>query len=315
MVYYFAVIGIHQRFEYGVDRRQPLGEILLAYIRLDFLHCLFMFVVLGRIYLVLRHQAMASPLWDGLALGGVACFLAYQVLRLFSAKYLAPVDLIAVLYVGRFVVLSWGKMWSWSKVAALVLAFTVVLQAVSVSTLAAFERKNAIHAKVEIASVVETRYRSGGETALRLFFPFSNPYVIAEFGSYLNYRGVPVEGAAGGAAEPHSVVLATKAVANDAPCVSWMGIRRHRASGPAPGDLVIVLPDDEASLVDASAYRAQGEQLFSYEPRPRIPQWVHSVVRNLVDSHQAIITCTYKTFRNVQIRVIYLFKYFLILKA
>ena len=47
---------------------------------------------------------------------------------------------------------------------------------------------------------------------------------------------------------------------------------------------MIVLPDDEASLVDASAYRAQGEQLFSYEPRPRIPQWVHSVVRNLVDN-------------------------------
>ena len=42
---------------------------------------------------------------------------------------------------------------------------------------------------------------------------------------------------------------------------------------------MIVLPDDEASLADASAYRAQGEQLFSYEPRPRIPQWLRSLVR------------------------------------
>ena len=55
-----------------------------------------------------------------------------------------------------------------------------------------------------------------------------------------------------------------------------------RVSGPDRGDLVIVLPDDEASLADASAYRAQGEQLFSYEPRPRIPQWLRSLVRNLV---------------------------------
>src|SRR5262249_25115966 len=187
LLFYFAVMGIHRNMDYAHQFQRPLAEIELAYLRVDLLAWLFVAVVLGRIYLILRHRAAPLLLWDGLAFGGVACFLAYQVLRLFSARYLAPVDLIAVLYVGRFVVLSWGKMWSWSKVAALVLAFTVVLQAVSVSTLAAFERKNAIHAKVEIASVVETRYRSGGETALRLFFPFSNPYVIAEFGSYLNY--------------------------------------------------------------------------------------------------------------------------------
>ena len=45
---------------------------------------------------------------------------------------------------------------------------------------------------------------------------------------------------------------------------------------------MIVLPDDEASLAEASAYRAQGELLFSYEPRPRIPQWLRPLVRNLI---------------------------------
>jgi hypothetical protein len=35
------------------------------------------------------------------------------------------------------------------------LAFTVVLQDVALSTLAAFERKNAIHTKAEISSLVE----------------------------------------------------------------------------------------------------------------------------------------------------------------
>jgi len=48
-----------------------LGEILLAYMRLDFLAWLLIFVVLGRIYLILRGRAAASPLWDGLAFGGV----------------------------------------------------------------------------------------------------------------------------------------------------------------------------------------------------------------------------------------------------
>jgi len=116
--------------------------------------------------------------------------------------------------------------------------------------------------------------------------------VIAEFGSYLNYRGVPVEGAVSEAAELNSVVFATRAVANDTPfatravanefaCVSWMGIRCHRASGPAPGDLVIVLPDDEASLVEASMYRERGELLFSYEPHPPIPHGVYLLVGGL----------------------------------
>ena len=45
---------------------------------------------------------------------------------------------------------------------------------------------------------------------------------------------------------------------------------------------MIVLPDDEASFAGASAYRAHGDQLFSYEPRPRIPQWVRSLVHDLV---------------------------------
>jgi len=281
LLFYFAVMGIHGNIGYARRFQQPLAEIELAYLRVDLLAWLFVAVVLGRIYLILCHRAAPLLLWDGLALGGVAYFLAYQVLRIFNAYYLAPADLIAVLYVGRFVLLSWEKMWSWSKVAALMLAFTVVLQAVAVSTLVAFERKNVIHAKVEIASVVETRYRRSGKNALRLFFPFSNPYVIAEFGSYLNYRGVPVEGAVSESAEPNSVVLATRAVANDAPCVSWLGSRCHRASGPAPGDLVIVLPDDEASLAEASMYREWGELLFSYEPHPPIPHGLYLLVPGL----------------------------------
>ena len=110
LLYYFAVMGIHPKLDYAESIvGNHLGEILLTYIRLDFLHCLFMFVVLGRIYLILRHRAAASPLWDGLAFGGVAYVLAYYYLGIFNAWYLAPADFIAVLYVGRFAVLSLEK--------------------------------------------------------------------------------------------------------------------------------------------------------------------------------------------------------------
>jgi hypothetical protein len=94
-------------------------------------------------------------LWDVLAFGGVAHFLAYLYMRMFTTYYLARVDLIAVFYVGRFVLLSWKNTQSWSKLAALTLAFAVVFQDVSLSTFSAFERENDIHAKVEIASAWE----------------------------------------------------------------------------------------------------------------------------------------------------------------
>jgi hypothetical protein len=147
---------------------------------------------------------------------------------------------------------------------------------------ALFERKNGIHAEVAIARVVKTQYQSRAGNPLRLFFPFANPYVIMEFASYLSYRGVPVEGAEGESAGLNDVVLAAEAIAKDGPCVRYRSLTCHAVSGPAPGDLVIVLPDDEASLAEASVYWERGELLFSYEPRPPIPQWLHSLVGDLV---------------------------------
>jgi hypothetical protein len=308
LLFYFAVMGIlavmgthegiHGSMGYAVERQQPLREIVFAYLRLDLLAWLFIAVVLGRIYLILRHRVAPSLLWDGLAFGGAACFLGYVVgLRMFGATYLAPVDLIAVLYVGRFAVLSWNKMHSWGKLAASVLALTILLQDVSFSAFAVFERKNVIHAKAEIASVVKTRYQNSERGTLRLFFPFASRYVIMEFASYLNYRGVPVEGAVGAAGGRNSVVLATPALAEDGRC--WgegPGFRCRAVNGPAPGDLVIVLPDDEASFSEASVYRERGEPLFFYEPYPSIPRWLHSLAVDLVGRLTiAAVRFTHKT--------------------
>jgi hypothetical protein len=177
------------------------------------------------------------------------------------------------------------------------LAFTVLLQDVSFSAFAVFERKNVIHAKAEIASVVNTRYRNSGGDSLKLFFPFASPYVIMEFASYLNYRGVPLEGAAGAADRRNSVLLATPALAKDGRCwADGPDFSCRAVNGPAPGDLVIVLPDDEASLAEASVYREQGELLFFYEPRPPIPHWLYSLAADLVGRLTiAAVRYTHKT--------------------
>jgi hypothetical protein len=291
LIFYFGVMGIHGNMNYADSARLPRTDVVLGYTRVDLLPWLLVAVVLGRIYLILRHRLAPLLLWDGLALGGVAYFLAYIYFSIFSVYYMAPVDFIAVLYVGRFAALLWKKLRSLGKIAVMVVASMVLFQDVLVSAFVVFERKNVIHAKTEIASVVETQYRRGAGNDLRLFFPFAGGYEIMEFGAYLSYRGVPVEGAADEAPGVNGVVLAEASrthaknsphgTAEDGPCVGWRRITCHYVSEPAPGDLVIVLPDDEASLAEASVYRRRGELLFSYEPRPFIPHWLYSLFSGL----------------------------------
>src|SRR6202035_587534 len=223
-------------------------------------------------------------LWDALAAGGVACFLAYIYLGMFRVYYIAPVDLIAVLYVGRFAVLSWKKMPSWGKIAAIPLALIISFQGVLVSTFAIFEKKNVIQGKVEISSLVETQSRRNSGKQLRLFFPFAGGYAIMEFAAYLNSRGIAVEGADDKAPGLNDVVLAEArraraanspgGPAEDGPCVEWRSIWCQVVNGPAPGDLVIVLPDDGASFAEASPYRNEGILLLYSKPRLPIPQWL-----------------------------------------
>ena len=280
LLYYVAVMLPHPNMQYADEQHLRAGEALLAYLRLDLLAWLLVAVVLCRIYGILRQGVSPSPFWDGLAVGGLTYFTAYLCLRMYSAYYLAPVDVIAVLYVGRFAVLSWGKTHLWSKVAVLILLFVVLLQDISLSAFRVFERKNVIHAKAEIARVIIAQYQSGAGNAQRVFFPFAIPYRVMEFASYLNFRGVPVEGVPVESAGLNSIVVVSRAVAKDGPCMGYASPICHAGSRPDPGDLVIVLPDDDASLAEITQFRDRGELLFSYEPRPDIPRWLCPLVRS-----------------------------------
>ena len=157
----------------------------------------------------------------------------------------------------------------------------VLFQEVSLSAFRVFERKNLIHGKAEIARVIKDRYQSRAGNAQRLFFPFASPYNVMEFASYLSYRGAVVEGVLAESAGLNRVVLVVRAVAKDGPCVEFRSLICRAGSSPDRGDLVIVLPDDDASLAETTPYRSGGELLFSYEPRPRIPRWLYAPVGHL----------------------------------
>ncbi len=291
LISYIRFMGLHGNMNYANSNRLALSHVVLGYITVDLLPWVLAGALLGRLYLILWRGSAPLLLWDGLAAGGAAYFLAYLYLSMFRLYYLAPVDLIAVLYIGRFVVLSWKRIPTWNKKIAIMLASTVFFQNALVSAFVICERKERIQAKVEIASTVEAQYRQHARKNLRLFFPFADGYVMMEFGAYLYYRGIPVEGAGDEAYGPNSVVLvgarnmpvdnASGRPVEDGPCVEWRKIRCRIVNEPAPGDLVIVLPDDKASLAEASMYRNAGVLLYYSPPRVAIPRWLRRLFDNL----------------------------------
>ena len=285
LLYYAAATDPHPKAYYNAEDRLTLLATCISYVKLDLLAWLFVIFLLGRAYQILRRRTVPSPFWDGLALGGVLCFAAYLYLGLSSAYYLAPVNLIAVLYMGRFIALGWTQTCLWQRMAVGTLCTIVLLQSISLSAICLFQRKNLLHAKAAIAQILVERYRAS--KVHTLFFPFADPYVLNEFAAYLSYRGIPIEGVTTQFAGPNrTVIMFARSIEKDGRCLQWSTFLCRAGSQPATGDLVIVLPDDNASFADVLPYRSPDELVFSYQPRPEIFHAVGPIDRRIhIDSH------------------------------
>jgi hypothetical protein len=286
LLYYLAAMFPQYGMRYAHLYRLPLPQVLSAYLKVDLLVWVFVAVVFVRISLILRRKTAPSPLWDGFALGCVSYTAGYLILRMHSAYYLAPVDLIAVLYLGRLAMLSAKSMSRAASLAVLALLTLILLQDLSLSAFRMYETKNVIHAKSQIGRLIEARYQSGPHNSMRLFFPFAHPYNMMEFAAYLNYLGVPTEFAVdldylgvraerapAGIFATAPVAIAGRAIQKDGPCVVDRPFVCHSAGQPERGDLVVVFPDDSTRADGLILYRQGGtEPLFSYHPYPSIPQ-------------------------------------------
>jgi hypothetical protein len=278
-LYYLAAMFPNFSTHYAQDFRLPLAQVLASYLEIDLLVWALVAVALARIFLILRRKVAPSPLWDGLALAGIGYVAGFLFLHMYSDYYLAPVDLIAVLYLGRLAILSMENMGIAARLCALALLSLVLLQDLSLSTFCMYERKNVIHAKAEIGRVIKARYDSDPQNVKRLFFPFTGSFHLLEFASYLNYIGVPVEGA--GSLTTSNVMIVGKAIQKDGPC-GYRTFVCHPGSTPVAGDLVIVLPDDFTSTDELNLYRQESTgPLILYHPHPSIPQWLQPYVKIL----------------------------------
>ncbi len=281
LVFYLAVMFPNYHTGYANEFRLPLARVFISYFQLDLLAWLFVILVLGRMVLIARHQITPSPRWEGLALAGVAYFGGYLFLRMSSAYYLAPVDLIAVLYLGRLVFLNVEAMSLALKMAAFAALLLVCAQALSLSAFRMYERKNAVHAKAELGEAIKARYDNNPAGVKRLFFPFAEPFHILEFASFLNYMGVPVEQASGNSPSTQPVTLFAETIEKDGPC-GYRAFVCHSGKAPEPGDLVVALPDDFSYADQWTSFQQNGDDpIFSYRPRPPLPLWLRPYVSSL----------------------------------
>ncbi|HEY1790633.1 MAG TPA: hypothetical protein VGJ73_20965 [Verrucomicrobiae bacterium] len=279
--YYGLVMHRHTSLQYAQHEKLPELEVLLSYLKADLLVWLFVPVVVIRFFLIFKSKIVPSPFWESLAWGALAYVAAFLVLGMFRGYYLAPADVIAILYLGRLACLSWGKASLSIRMAGSLLLCAILLQNILSSTYRMYERKNLIRAKVEIANRIQEQYRRNAGIPLRLYFPFSSPYLTMEFGAYLDYRGLPIEEAGTEPGGTNSVELVCHAMTNDGLIQNYRNIIGHAGRTPMPGDLVIILPDDDVSSVEASPYLYGGDSIFSYSPRPSLPGWFDFLARHL----------------------------------
>jgi hypothetical protein len=279
-VYYLAVMFPNYSFAYADESQLPLKRALVSYLKLDLLVWVLAAVVLGRIVQILRRKASPVLLWDGLALGGVGCLAGYLILRMNAGYFLAPADIIAVLYLGHLAILSAKHMSRVQRLCTVSLLILVVFQDSSLSVFRMYERKNVIHAKAELAQAIKRRYESDPQNMKRLFFPFAQPFHIMEFASYLNYIGVPVEQVPPRSPADSSILIVGRVFQNDGPC-GYRPFMCHPGSRPDPGDLIVVLPDDFTQTDELKSYQQEDTPLFSYRPRPNIPRWLFPFVNAL----------------------------------
>jgi hypothetical protein len=281
-LYYTKVVVISGgSLTYGESRRLPPLKVALLYGQYDVLAVLFIVVLLCRGYQLWQRRVVVSLLWDGLACGGLLYLVSLIVLGRYRAYYSAPVDLMAGLYVGRSAVLAWRQLGVSYKIGAAMLLVLILLQNTVFVLFDLYERKNIVHAKAEIAALIDARSQSMGRTPERLFFPFSYTLYIAELAGYLDYKGLGVEGASHGSAGRNKVLLISKRIDRDGICGVWRDLLCHVGKKPESGDLIVTLPDDNVSRADALEYTKRGQVLLSYEPFPALPGWLYSSIERL----------------------------------
>jgi len=264
VVLFLVAMLPHPSCSYIVAKRVALSSVILGYLQLDWLVFILVPVLILRLGWFVFCKGELDPMWDSLAIGAVAYFFCLVALRLYMPYYTAPVDLIALLYLAR-VSLSWLLKPTKLRISVVTAVFVcVLLHNAAYSSFAIIENKNFIAAKRQFAGFLGSYGPQASRSTVELFFPFADGYRLMELSAYLRYKGFRLDGqrVASSEAGPDLVVKGREGFANNR-CVAYRDYACIHADSARDDALIIVLPDDRASMADVEEIGKHSVLLFS----------------------------------------------------
>jgi len=282
---------ITQRYSY--NSKGSIVDTLNFYLDKNLLIIVFLIVFSIRFFYLLLLRRMEICFWDLLALSAILYFLTFLGLRMYSKYYLAPVEFIAVLYLSQLTYHSyhyWGRKSINRRTLKrflfiAVISFTslsIFYQSIQIVSHEVLIRKSLVFGNMQLANkILEYRKLHDQEKTSLFFSSSTDPYLIMNFGSfleYLEYRNRVSQykngysessenfnslAVLGSKEYKYSFVLKSPLEFNDNLCVEWFYINCFNASNPQPEDLIVLLPG-LAKSQDFKNLKENSEVLFSY---------------------------------------------------
>jgi hypothetical protein len=271
LLLYLSIFLPYMNFEYARSISTDIFSILVSYLKLDLLLDIFIVTMISRLIYLIYSRQLPNSFWDSLAVGTFLYFLSYIKLQIFNSYYMAPVDFIAILYLGQLVY-PWFKK---KKVAYSLITTLVIFLILGRNTAYCFyniaARKNFINGKTQLTQFISEYTKKGNGRHRILFFPYSTGYDIMEVSAFLEYKGLKL--AKHDPPKSTDKLILTVKSPEQFPvenrCIDYeCSLKCFQAKYPQSGDLIIVLPNDKISTKELIKLKQESTLLFHYQPRP-----------------------------------------------
>lgn len=271
LLLYLSIFLPYMNFEYARSISTDMFSILVSYLKLNLLLDIFIVTLISRLIYLIYSRQLPNSFWDSLAVGTFLYFLSYIKLQIFNSYYMAPVDFIAILYLGQLVY-PWFKK---KKVAYSLITTLVIFLIVGRNTAYSFyniaARKNFINGKTQLTKFISEYTKKGNGRHRILFFPYSTGYDIMEISAFLEYKGLKL--AKHDPPKSTDKLILTVKSPEQFPvenrCIDYeRSLKCFQAKYPQSGDLIIVLPNDRLSTKKLIKLKQESTLLFHYQPRP-----------------------------------------------
>lgn len=267
LLIYFSSGGMANLFgqnpaSYSSIRAIGIFPVLARYLYYDLFLTIFLVTLICRfIYLIFAKQ-LPDFFWDSLAFGAFLYFLSYIKLEIFSTYYMAPVDLIAILYLSQFVYLLVKKKKPFLLSMVFLIFFVVFGRNLSYSFFEIVQRKNLISSKVRFSEFLKNYGENESFRHVNLFFPYSHrfltrfpSYTVSELTVFLKFKGLRNSQDNIGQSTSQIAFTVKRPVKS---------AEYFYAAVAQPGDLIVVLPDDDVSSEELIKLKQETTLLFHY---------------------------------------------------